>query len=309
MTNIETAERVLALLNEHGYPARWYDSNSRGRSARRDIRFTPYGMMSHHTGSRYTSNKLLFIDGNGRVPGPLSQFTNELDGTIVCGATEYTNNAGLGDNALLGELRDGDVDAVGEISPGADDNFSLNRFVWACETKTAGEFNDRQYASDTALWAAITIAEGWNEDLDKDGLFVPLIGHDESTRRKVDPVHPMAKKRAEVAALVLEWTGAKAPAQPLSVTLRFPLPRGWYFGPESGPVRSVSGRYRYRDDLRDLQRKLIFRGFLASGQADGLYGPKTRAAIIKAQKFHKIAADGLAGRVTWDRLFTKEVSL
>ena len=118
-------------------------------------------------------------------------------------------------------------------------------------------------------------------------------------------MHPMAKKRAEVAALVHEWKGVPVPTKPLGVTLRFPLPVNWYFGPKDGPVRSVSGFFRYREDLRDLQKRLISEGFLGAGQADGLYGPLTRAAIIKAQKFHRVAADGLTGRATWDKLFRK----
>ncbi len=51
-----------------------------------------------------------------------------------------------------------------------------------------------------------------------------------------------------------------------------------------------------------LQRQLIQLGYLAAGEDDGKYGPKTALAVSKFQKDEKIKTDGIAGPETFVRL-------
>lgn len=91
---------------------------------------------------------------------------------------------------------------------------------------------------------------------------------------------------------------AKAPA--------FPLKRGWYFGPSTGPLASVSGYYGHRDDLRTWQRQMAKRGWKIA--VDGLYGPGT-AAIAKAfQREKGLDADALIGADTWAAAWKEPVT-
>lgn len=54
-------------------------------------------------------------------------------------------------------------------------------------------------------------------------------------------------------------------------------------------------------EVRAIQQKLKERG-LYTGSVDGIYGTKTKEAVIKFQKQQKIAADGIAGPVTLRKL-------
>ena len=94
-----------------------------------------------------------------------------------------------------------------------------------------------------------------------------------------------------------DLTGGSAPAhgavdgaQPLPPA--FPLPAGWYFGPEEGPRESVSGYHGRGEGLKVWQRKVGI-------SADGLYGPRTHAAAVAVQRQHGLTRDGLIGVRTW----------
>src|SRR5688572_331376 len=50
-----------------------------------------------------------------------------------------------------------------------------------------------------------------------------------------------------------------------------------------------------------LQRLLQKRG-VSPGPIDGIFGPKTEAAVKRFQQKHQLAADGVAGPRTWSRL-------
>lgn len=93
-------------------------------------------------------------------------------------------------------------------------------------------------------------------------------------------------------------TGAKAPA--------FPLPRGWYFGPSTGPKASVSGYYGHRDDLARWQRQMRARGWAIG--VDGLYGPQTADVARDFQREKGLDVDGLIGAETWATAWTAPVT-
>lgn len=93
----------------------------------------------------------------------------------------------------------------------------------------------------------------------------------------------------------------KRPAAP-----KFPLPKGWYFGPERGPKRSVSGYHGGRQHLRVWQRQMRGRGWKIS--ADGLYGPQTQRVAKQFQKEKGLRVDGLIGKATWDAAWLSRVT-
>lgn len=97
-----------------------------------------------------------------------------------------------------------------------------------------------------------------------------------------------------------------APLVPVLPAPPFPLPIGSYFGPKEGPVRSVSGYYSHRNDLRRWQERMDQRGWRIV--ADGLYGPQTESVARQFQAMCGIAVDGLIGPDTWARAWEHPVT-
>jgi N-acetyl-anhydromuramyl-L-alanine amidase AmpD len=102
---------------------------------------------------------------------------------------------------------------------------------------------------------------------------------------------------------------APAPAprpQATATAPRFPLPRGWFFGPESGPRSSVSGYHGYRSALMTWQRQMKARGWRIS--VDGFYGPQTEGVARAFQKEKGLAQDGKIGINTWSAAWTAPIT-
>lgn len=87
-----------------------------------------------------------------------------------------------------------------------------------------------------------------------------------------------------------------------------------YFGPIDGPNRSHGGYHlTQRPDIKAIQQRVITLGFVPgvtstlSGWADGIYGPKTTAAVAAMQRALWSAFTKVFGQVwrdDWTRLFT-----
>ncbi len=61
--------------------------------------------------------------------------------------------------------------------------------------------------------------------------------------------------------------------------------------------RGASGR-----EVRLLQTKLAEAGF-GAGRIDGDFGPRTRQAVMRFQRAHRLTVDGIVGADTWQTLF------
>ncbi|GAA1994444.1 hypothetical protein GCM10009799_20700 [Nocardiopsis rhodophaea] len=103
-----------------------------------------------------------------------------------------------------------------------------------------------------------------------------------------------------------ESTPAGVGSRPGMSAPDYPLPAGWYFGPRSGPVSSVSGYYSHRSDLRRWQQRMKDRGWTIA--ADGLYGPQTRRVATAFQREKSLAIDGLIGPETWGAAWTDPIT-
>lgn len=113
-----------------------------------------------------------------------------------------------------------------------------------------------------------------------------------------------------------EFAGGATPPTPPSPpspdTGDFPLPSGYYYGPQDGPTESISGMAgeseAWIEGLRRAQRQLITKGFgLPAYGADGQYGAhadgETHDATVAFQQSAGLEADGLIGPATWHGLF------
>jgi peptidoglycan hydrolase-like protein with peptidoglycan-binding domain len=56
------------------------------------------------------------------------------------------------------------------------------------------------------------------------------------------------------------------------------------------------------ETVRMAQKILIFTGYLASGTADGSFGPKTEKAVKSYQLNHDLVGDGIVGPKTWQKM-------
>jgi peptidoglycan hydrolase-like protein with peptidoglycan-binding domain len=87
-------------------------------------------------------------------------------------------------------------------------------------------------------------------------------------------------------------TGAAEPSPPPPATtaaaapFQIKIPKEAPIGPQSPAER-----------IAEVQQALILLGFKI-GKADGIWGAKTRQAVAKFQKAHKLDADGLVGAKT-----------
>lgn len=87
---------------------------------------------------------------------------------------------------------------------------------------------------------------------------------------------------------------------------KFPLSRGAYFGPKSGPGSSVSGYYSHRADLKKFQQRMKSRGW--NIDVDGLYGPNTAKIVRQFQREKRLRVDGLIGAATWRAAWSSPVT-
>lgn len=77
--------------------------------------------------------------------------------------------------------------------------------------------------------------------------------------------------------------------------------------PSVGQPTSTGGRRTLAvgsrgEDVRGLQRVLIGAGHLPANGADGIFGPATKAALVKLQRQLKVEADGIAGPRTLEAI-------
>lgn len=69
-----------------------------------------------------------------------------------------------------------------------------------------------------------------------------------------------------------------------------------------GRYLKVASPMMHGSDVTWVQRRLNAHGAKPAVQVDGYCGPRTRDAVKSFQKAHKLTADGIVGRLTWNAL-------
>lgn len=121
---------------------------------------------------------------------------------------------------------------------------------------------------------------------------------------------------------------SKGTSKPVSGTAclkapAFPLPAGYYYGPPSGPVQSVSGRTRNSRVPNDViqvngrwrskglavyQARMQARGWgIGEDGADGRYGRDTERVVRQFQRNKGLKVTGHVDKATWDAAWTLPV--
>ena len=103
----------------------------------------------------------------------------------------------------------------------------------------------------------------------------------------------------------------------------FPLPKGHYFGPKSGPNRSYSGFHNRsvrgktdREWIKEWAKQLSRRGwsvgkgktYLSRSGNDGLWGGEYAALCKAFQRDQGLSPDSLLGKKTWDAAFQNPIT-
>lgn len=119
---------------------------------------------------------------------------------------------------------------------------------------------------------------------------------------------------------VMQMAGGSAPITPPptqppptgGTAPPFPLPGGYYYGPQEGPAQSVSGYHppyggpNGAPGLRQWQSQMAARGWAIS--ADGFYGNQTATVARQFQSEKGLVADGLIGPATWSAAWTAAIT-
>lgn len=239
------------------------------------------GSVGHHTaGPRAGDRPSLNVCVNGRpdLTGPLCNTYTDRFGAAVVVAAGRANHAGAG--GYRGLVGNSSVAGHEAESPG------IEPAAWTPEHLHA---YPRVHAAH--LWL-IGRDASW------------YCGHKTWTTRKIDPVTILDEAlRVNIALLLAAGRDtdvpvlAPPPALPPVPAPPWPLPRGSYFGPRTGPGSSVSGYYSHRADLRAWQDRMLGRGWAIT--PDGLYGDQTARITRLFQAEKRLTVDGLVGPATW----------
>ncbi len=226
------------------------------------------GVMCHHTAGPHTGNMpslRILIDGRPDLAGPLAQLGLGRDGTF------YIVAAGRCWHAGPGEWRG--------ITAG-------NSHFIGIEAENTGKSDDTPWPTvqlDAYACGAAAILAHLGRGADD------CAGHKEFARpsgRKPDPNFDMAAFRVQVAGFM---AGTLVPRSAI-------------------PARETPGTDPTRPPRATLRRGAsgemvtYLQGKLALPNPDGIFGPRTEAAVREFQRSHGAVPDGIVGPRTWQLL-------
>ncbi|MGP4048316.1 peptidoglycan-binding protein [Streptomyces sp. 2A115] len=243
-----------------------------------------HGVMLHHTAG--TDSLRLCRAGTAALPGPLCTGLITKDGTLHLLGNGRTNHAGSGSAAVLEAVR-----AERPLPAPGPDAVDGNARFYGFEIENLGNGRDpypaAQLATAERLSTAICRAHGWSA--------ASVIAHKEWTRRKIDPSFPMLVIRARIAARLDSGPKPPPPA---------PVPAPVAYEPFPGAAFFVPGR---RSELiTAVGRRLVAEGCgrYATGPGPVWTGADVLSYAAWQRKLGYVgaAADGIPGRISWDKL-------
>ncbi|MFE1766116.1 peptidoglycan-binding protein [Streptomyces angustmyceticus] len=283
-----TASKLIAALRDEGLVVhevrdwREHNRNSKGPWG------PTHGVMLHHTATQGTDSSVnLCYDGRSDLPGPLCHGVIDKAGEVHLVGNGRANHAGLGDADVLRAV-------INEDSPLPPDNAADtdgNRSFYGFECINLGDGKDpwpteQQVAMEKAA-AAICRAHGWTER--------SVIGHLEWQPGKIDP------RGAGVGMDDLRGRIKKRLAKP---------PEGSP-EPQQPAYEPFPGQAFFRTGARSPVITAMGERLVAEGCSHYEVGPgpewteadrKSYAAWQRKLGFHGKDADGVPGKVSWDRL-------
>jgi hypothetical protein len=114
-----------------------------------------------------------------------------------------------------------------------------------------------------------------------------------------DPTLDVAKLMAAVAAQLAAGEDTPPPVvvPPTIVPPKFPLLKGYYFGPKTGPKESISGYFSYPQAFKPWQKQVNTHGFKLV--VDGRFDQADADVAKRVQKAKGLTVDGRVGPDTW----------
>ncbi|WP_328742638.1 peptidoglycan-binding protein [Streptomyces caniferus] len=281
-----TASKLIAALRDEGLVVHevreWREHNRNTKGPWGPVN----GVIIHHTATQGTDTSVdLCYDGRPDLPGPLCHGVIDKKGEVHLVGNGRANHAGLGDGDVLRAVIAEDA----HLPPDDEADTDGNSRFYGFECINLGDGKDpwpvaQQLAAEKAA-AAVCRAHGWSER--------SVIGHKEWQPGKVDPrgigmddLRGRIKKRLAKAP-----EGLPEPQRPAYE----PFPgRDFFRSGTSSPVITAMGE------------RLVAEG---CGHYEVGPGPKwteadrtSYAAWQRKLGFHGTDADGVPGRVSWERL-------
>ncbi|MEU1572652.1 peptidoglycan-binding protein [Streptomyces collinus] len=249
------------------------------------------GVMIHHTVTSGTASSVdLCYDGHANLPGPLCHGVIDKKGHVHLVGNGRANHAGLGDGDVLRAV-------INESKPPTDNEADTdgNRHFYGFECINLGNGKDpwpeAQKEAIERVSAAICRHHGWSER--------SVIGHKEWQPGKVDPRgFTMDGMRRRIRDRLKGAGGGTKPApdpKPSPKPSHEPFPGAGFF--HVGQRSSI---------ITAMGRRLVAEGCsrYEEGPSPDWSEADRRSYALWQQKqgFSGKDADGIPGKVTWDRL-------
>ncbi|MEU8915750.1 peptidoglycan-binding protein [Streptomyces nigrescens] len=291
-----TASRLLKALRDEGLVVheirswRTHNRNAKGPWG------PMHGVMIHHTATEGTDSSVdLCYDGRSDLPGPLCHGVIDKKGEVHLVGNGRANHAGLGDRDVLRAVINEDAELPKDNAADTDGN----RHFYGFECINSGDGKDpwpeEQRIAIEKVSAAICRAHRWSER--------SVIGHKEWQPGKVDPrgivmgdLRGRIKKRLAKAAEGSPDADGSGQVPPK---------------PQHPPYEPFPGRDFFRSGARSPVITAMGERLVAEGCSHYKDGPgpewteadrTSYAAWQRKLGFRGKDADGVPGRVSWERL-------
>ncbi|MGW0580484.1 peptidoglycan-binding protein [Streptomyces sp. NPDC002920] len=281
-----TADRLVDALKAEGVTvvehAGWRTHNRAGHGVWGPVN----GVIIHHTVTSGTQNSVdICWNGYTALPGPLCHGVIAKDGTVYLVGNGRANHAGSGDGDVLAAV----VDERATLPAPNENDTDGNVHFYGFECVNLGDGKDPwpavQLEAMVRASAALCRAHGWSAH--------SVIGHKEWTNTKVDPRgFTMASFRAAVA----ERLGTK-PSAGQPTTPKY----------EPFPGSSLFTAGRRSPIITAMHKRLVAEGcnkYQSSANSDvwGSGDERSYAAWQRKLGYVGVAADGIPGKASWDKL-------